>query len=211
MAKTLDLQLTRRLLRPNILDYAPVLKCFVYQLQQMNGDYSKTKDEVFTLPSMSFEEIIKCDNGNGVVAPQKTYSWLGAARLEPARHSPSRASSLSVPPNNHSSPRGGGNPFITRVENHSPLRETTHQEMRDKAMSPELDALFQPSPGRPCASKQQQSNALVGRIMENHATGRRSRTVMGLTNLSHRQSSFTPLEMTHPLHLHQRPSTKLTS
>lgn len=38
MAKTLELQLTRRILKPNIIDSVPLLKCFVYRLQEIIKD-----------------------------------------------------------------------------------------------------------------------------------------------------------------------------
>lgn len=89
MAETAELQLTRRVIKPNIVEFLPLIKCFVYKLQEVKREAGKkfitalSKEDTrrFDLPEVSFEEC-----GDDVGRPRsrrsRSYTWSNSGRLD---------------------------------------------------------------------------------------------------------------------------------
>ena len=50
LARVLELQLIRRALKPNILLSVPLLKCFIYRLQEVSGNRKQGEETPFSVP-----------------------------------------------------------------------------------------------------------------------------------------------------------------
>ena len=54
LARVLELQLIRRSLKPNILLSVPLLKCFIYRLQEVSGERKQGEETPFSVPDFVF-------------------------------------------------------------------------------------------------------------------------------------------------------------
>ena len=54
LARVLELQLVRRSLKPNIILSVPLLKCFIYRLQEVSGERKQGEETPFTVPDFMF-------------------------------------------------------------------------------------------------------------------------------------------------------------
>jgi hypothetical protein len=93
MAQTLELQLTRRILKPNIIDSVPLLKCFVYRLQEIIRDSGK-KVQIATTETHSQTDIkgvtFEDTKNKSQEEKQKHYSWKDSFvdDVQPEPHRP---------------------------------------------------------------------------------------------------------------------------
>lgn len=55
MARTLELQMTRRVVKPNIVNSTPLLKCFIYKIQELTGERRYGDENTFAMPNVVFE------------------------------------------------------------------------------------------------------------------------------------------------------------
>ena len=81
LAHMAELQLTRRALKPNILDCAPLLKCFIYKLQELQG-LRRSDDETneeFVVPSVYYEDSQSRELAAAASA-SRAYCWMAATR-----------------------------------------------------------------------------------------------------------------------------------
>ena len=88
LASTAELQLTRRVIKPNIVEFLPLIKCFVYKLQEVKREAGKKfvatpslshGESGFDLPSVSFEENVTPRRGGG---RHKSYSWSNSVQAD---------------------------------------------------------------------------------------------------------------------------------
>ena len=83
LAHMAELQLARRALKPNILDCAPLLKCFIYKLQELQGSRRQDDDsrDHFVVPAVYYEDPHSRESGTTSSANStRDYCWMAATR-----------------------------------------------------------------------------------------------------------------------------------
>lgn len=69
LARVLELQLVRRSLKPNILLSVPLIKCFIYRLQEVSGERKQGEETPFFVPDFMFR-VPKSHTGPRLVSPR---------------------------------------------------------------------------------------------------------------------------------------------
>ena len=66
MSKMIETQLTLRCLKPNILETAPIMRCFLYKVQEQNGERKPGDEKNFlhTLRNLATTFETQTDSGN---------------------------------------------------------------------------------------------------------------------------------------------------
>ena len=101
MAHTLELQLARRVLKPDITSSVPLLKCFVYRLQEQinhSGKKFHTKDDdlEYDIPEITYEDVSET-KAKLSTDKLKSYTWSEAVNSKelPLPYKPKRTLSSS--------------------------------------------------------------------------------------------------------------------
>ena len=76
LARVLELQLVRRSLKPNIILSVPLLKCFIYRLQEVSGERKQGEETPFTVPDFMFR-VPKSHTSTRLVTPAIGRHMLG--------------------------------------------------------------------------------------------------------------------------------------
>ena len=136
LAETAELQITRRIVRPNIVECMPLLKCFVYKMKDVKRDSGKKfqlqpnryeEEMMFDLPGVKFEGSDRRPKGK----LSRSYTWSDLNKSDdPPPYKPKPISYRNHPKHTileRKSPRFGG------VENGSIKRhKSIHVVSRDE-------------------------------------------------------------------------------